>query len=68
MGEVNFSNVESDREQNIRLRKYILDRVCRKYLETGDPTFTVDEIKKALKGLDPVYATIQTWENWAQSA
>ena len=65
---LSFSKECASKNSNIILT-FITDgkRICRKYLERGDPTFTVDEITKVLKGLDPKYATIQTWENWAQS-
>jgi hypothetical protein len=60
-------NPDPDDELKVRARKYVLREACNKYMQTGDPTFTLDEIKARLRGLGPEYAVIQTNENWAGS-
>ena len=35
--------------------KYILNRICDKYKNEGDPTFDQTEVKERLKGLGPQY-------------
>ena len=43
------SNVESDAELKTRATQFILNRICSKYLEKNDPTFSQEEVKKSLE-------------------
>ena len=52
------SNVESDAELKTRATQFILKRICSKYLEKNDPTFSQEEVKKKLRGLGPKYVDL----------
>jgi hypothetical protein len=61
-------NPDPGDELKARARRYVLQEVYNKYMQTGDPTFTFEEIKARLRGLGPEYAVLQnTRENWAES-
>lgn len=48
-------NTEDDSGLKTRAMKYILNRICDKYKNKGDPTFDQTEVKERLKGLGPQY-------------
>ena len=56
--EVGNPNPESDADLKIRAMNYVLDRICSRYKEKADPTFTSEEIKARLKGLGPKYVDL----------
>lgn len=58
MVDIQVSNAESDAGPKTRAMKFILDRICRKYLKENDPTFNQKELKKQLKGLGPEYVDL----------
>jgi hypothetical protein len=65
--EFRVSNYEADAEVKERCRKIILIDVCRKYRETGDPTFNYDELEKRIRGYDPKFLGLNIRENWARA-
>jgi hypothetical protein len=58
MVDVAPSNTESDAELKTRAMQFILDRICTKYLEKNDPTFSQEEVEEKLKGLGPKYVRL----------
>jgi hypothetical protein len=52
------TNTESDADLKIRAMKIILERICEKYKEVGDPTFTQEEVIERLRGLGPKYVDL----------
>jgi hypothetical protein len=46
MVDIQVSNAESDAQLKTKAMQFILDRICRKYLEENDPTFSQEELKK----------------------
>lgn len=58
MVDIQVSNAESNAELKTNAMKFILDRICRKYLKENDPTFTQEEVKEQLKGLGPGFVDL----------
>jgi hypothetical protein len=47
------SNVDSNGAISIKAKKHILREICKKYMETSAPTFTLEDIQERLRGYDP---------------
>jgi hypothetical protein len=58
LADIHVSNAESDAQLKSRAMQYILIRICRKYIEKNDPTFTQEDVKKELRGLGPEYVDL----------
>jgi hypothetical protein len=58
MVDIQIANAEIDSELKTKAMNLILDRICRKYLEENDPTFSQEEVKEQLGGLGPEYVDL----------
>lgn len=57
-GSFQLSNLDSDEEIRAKAKKHILREICIKYKETGNPTFTREEVHNRLQGYSPSYIDI----------
>jgi len=54
------SDADSDSDTKVKAMSYILREICDKYKRTSNPTFTQDEVRERLLGLDPSYVKLNT--------